>query len=536
MTKEVSRLIDDILDRENELQPPSATFKGIHDFDEEWDDPGPEGIAAYEAFVDEYVGRVEEAARTAEGEDVVDLALARARLANYDISLRVLDDLRRNPIGVPATVVQTLFIMLVRDYAPLEERLGAMLARLRKVPAYCEKGKLPFERPVARFVELAAQMAAQGGPFLARVVPAAVEQAGSKYAADLATAGERAAAALDDFVTHVRGLPVREDFAAGREGFDRLLAEYHLLDYDADSLLAFGRESVAQTQAELAALAEEIRPGATPAQLVEELKKDHPTADELLDYYRDWMARSRQFTIDKNLCGLPEGEELEIIPTPEFERAIMPYGAYMPAAVYEPRQKGFFYVTPVEPDATPEEREQKLAGHNRAKVPIVALHEGYPGHHLQLCWSNRVDNRIRREFHSNPLIEGWALYCEDMMREQGFYDDERIILGQKKDTLWRAARVVLDVSLHTGGMTFDEAVAFLMDVVSLERVNAEAEVRRYIYTPTQPMSYLVGRREIMALRDDYFKRHPETSLREFHDRLLAVGSLPVKLVRQAVMS
>jgi uncharacterized protein (DUF885 family) len=536
MNAEVAKLIDEVLDRENEMQPPSATFKGIHDYDEEWDDPGPEGIAAYEAFVDEYLVRVDEAARTAEGEDVVDLALVRARLASYDISLRVLDDLRRNPIGVPATVVQTLFVMLVRDYAPLEERLGAMLARMQKVPAYCEKAKLPFEKPVARFVALAAQIAAQGGPLLTRVVPAAAEQAGSKYAAELATAGERAAAALDDFITHVRGLPVREDFAAGREVFDRLLKECHLLDYDADSLLAFGRESVAQTQAELAALAEEIRPGATPAELVEEFKKDHPTADELLDYYRDWMARTRQFVIDKNLCGLPEGEELEVIPTPEFERAVMPYGAYMPAAPYERRQKGFFYVTPVEPDATPEEREQKLAGHNRAKVPIVALHEGYPGHHLQLCRANRITNRIRREFHSNTLIEGWALYCEDMMREQGFYDDERIILGQKKDTLWRAARVVLDASLHTGGMTFDEAVAFLMDAVSLERVNAEAEVRRYIYTPTQPMSYLVGRHEIMALRDEYFRRHPDASLREFHDRVLAVGSLPVKLVRQAVLS
>jgi uncharacterized protein (DUF885 family) len=536
MTKEVSRLIDEALDRENVLQPTAATFKGIHDFDEEWDDPGPNGIAAYEAFVDEYVSRVDEAARTAEGDDVVDLALLRARLANYDISLRVLDDLRRNPIGVPATVVQTLFVMLVRDYAPLEERLGAMLARLQKVPAYCEEGKKPFERPVARFVDLTAQMAAQGGPFLAKVVPAAAEQAGSKYAAELAAAGERAAAALEDYVTHIKSLPTREDFAAGREGFDRLLKEYHLLDYDADSLLAFGRELVAQTQAEMAALAEGIRPGATPAELIAEIKEDHPTAEGLLDYYRDWMARTRKFVIDKDLCGLPDEEELEVIPTPEFERAVMPYGAYMPAAPYERRQKGFFYVTPVDDDATPEEREQKLQGHNCAKVPIVALHEGYPGHHLQLCLSNRLTNRIRREFHSNPFIEGWALYCEDMMREQGFYDDERIILGQKKDTLWRAARVVLDASLHTGGMSFDEAVAFLMDVVSLERVNAEAEVRRYIYTPTQPMSYLVGRQEIMALRDDYFGRYPEASLRGFHDALLAVGSLPVKLVRREVMA
>jgi uncharacterized protein (DUF885 family) len=536
MKTEVGKLIGRFLDRGNELNPPSATFKGVHDYDEEWDDPGPDGIAAYEAYLDEYLPRVEEAARAAEGEDALELALARARIIRDDTYLRVIDEGRRNPLGVPGTVVQTIFIMLVRDYAPADERFGAMLARLEKVPAYCEKGKAAFREPVAKFVELAAEVASQGGPFLARVVPAAAERAGSMRAAALAKAGERAAAALDDFMAYVKGLPAREDFAAGREAFDRLLKEYHLLDYDADSLLAFGRESLAQLQGEMSALADKIRPGSTPAQLIAEFKKDHPAADELLDFYRDWMSRSRQFVVDEDICGMPEGEELEVIPTPEFERAVIPYAAYMAPAAYEPRQKGFFYVTPVAETATPQEAEQKLQGHNRVKVPIIALHEGYPGHHVQLCWSNRVEGRMRREFHSNPLIEGWALYCEEMMREKGFYGEERVILGQKKDTLWRAARVVLDASLHTGGMTYEQAVSFLVDVVSLERVNAEAEVNRYIYTPTQPMSYLVGKREIMALRDEYFAKHTGAPLREFHDRLLAVGSLPVKLVREAVLS
>jgi uncharacterized protein (DUF885 family) len=536
MSEDVRKLIDEMLDRGNGLSPPSATFKGIHDYDEEWDDPGPEGIAAYEAFVDEYLARVEGALKGAEGEDAVDLALARARLANYDVSLRLLDEMRRNPLGVPATVVQTVFVMLVRDYAPAEERFGAMLARLEKVPRYCADGQRSFEKPAAKFVALAEEIAAQGGPFLARVVPAAAEKAGSRHAEHLKGAGARAAAAIADFINYVKKLPAREDFAAGREAFDRLLQEYHMLDYDADSLLAFGREALAQAKSEMSALAEKIKPGASAAELVAAFKKDHPAAAEVLDFYREWMSRSRQFVVDKNICGVPEGEELEVIPTPEFERAVIPYAAYMPPAAYEPRQKGFFYVTPVDADAPPEEREQKLAGHNRVKVPVVALHEGYPGHHLQLCWANRVASRMRREFHSNPLIEGWALYCEEMMREQGFYREERIVLGQKKDTLWRAARVILDPSLHTRGMTFDEAVAFLVDEVALERVNAEAEVKRYIYTPTQPMSYLVGKREIMALRDEYFEQNPEASLRDFHDRLLAVGSLPLKLVRDAVLA
>jgi uncharacterized protein (DUF885 family) len=536
MAAEVTTLIDRLLDRENELSPPSATFKGIHDYDEEWDDPGPEGLAAYEAFLAEYMPAVEGAAASASAEEAVDLALARARLAHHDVYLRLLQEPRRNALGVPATVIQTLFVMLVREYAPLEERLGAMLARLEKVPAYCETAKAIFERPVARFTAQAEEMVTHGGSFLAQVLPGVAAKEASSYAAAMQAAGEAAAAALADFVAHVKSLPARDDFAAGREAFDRLLQEYHLLDYDADSLLAFGEEALAQVQAEMVELADRIQPGAAPAEIVETFKRDHPPAEEVLPLYREWMDRCRQFVVDRDLCGIPEGEELEVIPTPEFERSVIPYGAYMPPAAYEKRQKGFFYVTPVDPEAPPEVQAQKLTGHNRVKVPVVALHEAYPGHHLQLCWANKIDRRIRRETHSNPLIEGWALYCEEMMREQGFYEDDRMVLGQKKDTLWRAARVIVDSSLHAGGMTFEEAVDFMVDVVALERVNAEAEVKRYIYTPTQPMSYLAGKYEIMALREEYRRARPDDSLRAFHDRLLAVGSLPIKLVREAVLA
>ncbi|MGD8717920.1 MAG: DUF885 domain-containing protein [Candidatus Zixiibacteriota bacterium] len=536
MTEDVTKLIGRMLDRENELSPPSATFKGLHDRDEEWDDPGPEGLATYCDFIDEYAKALDEAAATAEGDDAVDVGLARSRLAIYDITLRGMDEARRNPIGVPGTVVQTIFIMLVRGYAPAAERFGAMRARLEKVPEYCAQAKLVCERPVVKFTELGAEMAAQGGPFLSQVVPAIAEQQAPEHAAAIKAAGEKAAAALADYIAHVRSLPANEDFAAGREAFDRLLSEYHLLDYDADSLRAFGEESIAALQAEMKELAETIKPGATPAELIEEFKQDHPAEDEVLDFYREWMDRSRQFVIDHDLTGMPPGEELEVIPTPVFERAVIPYAAYMPPAPYESQQKGFFYVTPVDPDASDEEKAQKLAGHNRVKVPVVALHEGYPGHHLQLCWANRGENRLRRETHCNPLIEGWALYCEEMMREEGFYPDDRAVLGQKKDTLWRAVRVFLDSALHAGGMTYDEAVALLMDKVSLVRVNAEAEVNRYIYTPTQPMSYLVGKQQIMALRDEFVRANPNASRREFHDRLLAAGSLPVKLVRDIVMA
>lgn len=535
MNEKITKAIDEMLDEENALSPVSATFKGVHDYDELWDDPSPDGIAVWEDHINRYRREFDRVAASAAGEDAVDVALARAHLARLEVLIKDLDEARRNPLNVPATVVQGIFIMMTRNYAPFEERLGAARARLEKVPAYCAAAKKSFARPVERFTAYAAEMAGHGAAFLAQVVPQAASDAKSKHAVALAKWGEKAAAALDDFVQHVKSLPQDENFAAGEAAFDRLLREYHLLDFNASSLRAFGEEEFAKVEAEMKTLAEKIKPGGTIAEALAEAKKEHPPAEKVLDFYREWMARSREFVVAKDLCALPPDEVLEVIPTPTFERPFIPYAAYMPAAPYEKDQRGFFYVTPVDETAPPEQQKQKLEGHNRAKVQLVALHEGYPGHHLQLCWANRVARRMRREFHSTPFVEGWALYCEEMMREEGFFTDDLAVLSQKRDTLWRAARVIIDASLHTEKMTFDEAVRFLADKVGIEEVNAVAEVKRYSYTPTQPMSYLVGAREILRLREDFARANPAAPRRAFHDRLLRAGSLPLPLARAVIL-
>jgi uncharacterized protein (DUF885 family) len=285
---------------------------------------------------------------------------------------------------------------------------------------------------------------------------------------------------------------------------------------------------------EIAELGKKIDPNKDSREILAELKNEHPPAEGVLDFYREWMDKTRQFVIDKNLVSFPPGEILEIIETPVFERSTIPYGAYMPAAPYEKEQRGFFYVTPVDDSLSEENKRDKLRGHNNRKVIIVALHEGYPGHHLQLSIANRNSSPVRRESGSTVFIEGWALYCEEMMREQGFYEDAKTVLSQKQDTLWRAARVIIDASLHTEKMTFDEAVQFMMDKVGLEKVNALAEVNRYCYTPTQPMSYLVGLHEITRIRDRYFKENPVAPVKQFHDALLAGGSLPPRLAESEI--
>jgi uncharacterized protein (DUF885 family) len=235
----------------------------------------------------------------------------------------------------------------------------------------------------------------------------------------------------------------------------------------------------------------------------------------------------------KKLVTFPPGETIEVVPTPAFARPVIPYAAYLTPAPFETEQKGLFWATPPDSSLSKKEQAEVLADHSKPSLAITALHEAYPGHHLQLAIANRLDRRLRFLYTTSVMAEGWALYCEEMMYEQGFYKSPASRLLQLKDLLWRACRVTLDVSLHTGAMTFEEAVDFLVTKAKLQRPNAAAEVRRYCATPTQPQSYVVGKLLILELLDDYkAARGDGFKLKTFHDELLSHGTIPVDLIRK----
>ncbi len=234
---------------------------------------------------------------------------------------------------------------------------------------------------------------------------------------------------------------------------------------------------------------------------------------------------------DRDLATVPDGP-LEVVPTPDFLRPLIPFAAYDPPGMFSPRRTGLFYVTPPSSDLSSEQQHRLLRDHCRHEIRSTALHEGYPGHHLHFLTAQAQPRVIRRLMGTAVSYEGWALYCEEMMEEVGAYEtiEERIF--QKLALLWRAVRVVLDVGLHTRGMTVDEAVDLLVRTVHFDRANALREVRRYCETPGYQLCYAVGRREVLSLRDAYRRaRGPDFSLRQFHDAFLEYGGLPVGLVR-----
>jgi len=445
---------------------------------------------------------------------------------------------RRNPGGYLDEVLGGIVLLLLKEFAPLPERLRSALGRVREAPrvlGQCRQNIVPAEVPLV-WAEIALEEAEQAPGLLVGLLPYLAAEAAPDLQPELAEAGQVAAQAVQEFVTYLQTVVMPQaagDFAAGRELFDELLREDHMVDYDADRLLATGWEQFYQTRAQMEAVAREIDPTKSVRELLEAAKADHPTAEDLLPAYEQAMADIRQYVIDHDIAAIPPGESLRIVETPVYMRPLIPYAAYMAPGILEEKQDGIFVVTPVDPSAPPEQQEQKLKGHSWAKLPITALHEAYPGHHLQLVWANLQKTIPRRmgSFLSTLFIEGWAFYCEELLEQMGYIAKPIQRLARLSDQLWRAARIILDVSLHTQGMSVDKAVEFLVQECQLEPANALAEVRRYTGSPTQPQSYLMGKLAILGVIADYRRAHPSASLRQVHDAILGCGSLPPRLMR-----
>jgi uncharacterized protein (DUF885 family) len=244
------------------------------------------------------------------------------------------------------------------------------------------------------------------------------------------------------------------------------------------------------------------------------------------------VERARAFVTEKRLAPLPPAA-IEVVDTPVFERYTTPFATYLPPAPFDEEQSGWLFVTPVDTGRPREIQTQQLGGHCLARLPLIVVHETWPGHHLQIATSHRHGSRLRR-LADNPLMqEGWALYCEELMHEQGYYTDRISRLYQLTDLLWRACRVVVDVALHSGRMSAAEAVDFLVESALMERAAAEIEVRRYALTPTRPLSFLLGKTLLLELRDETRRRlGARFTLHDFHAALLASGSVPPTLIRE----
>ena len=241
------------------------------------------------------------------------------------------------------------------------------------------------------------------------------------------------------------------------------------------------------------------------------------------------MAAAREFVKENDLVSFPPKEELHVVPTPEFRRHEIPFAAYLSPSPQDPDQVGYYYVTPVS-DA------DLLREHNRVGLENTSVHESYPGHHLQFSLANSIraaSTLPRLSNESSVFYEGWALYCEQLMQEQGFLKTKEHRFVMLKDRLWRALRIIIDVKTQTGKLSYDDAADLMVRELQFPRAQACADLNWYSQSPSGPMGYALGWSIINRLRDrEKTRLGDKFTLREFHDKLLSAGSISLPLVER----
>jgi uncharacterized protein (DUF885 family) len=422
---------------------------------------------------------------------------------------------------------------------PAAERATSLLALLAKLPDRLEAARENLGTPPRRFSE-AAIFKVEGTIESLQQDALVLAREGGISEETYTEAVDFAVKNLEDFERFLREdlLPRSTGtWAIGKEHYDYILKHRWYLDADADDILARGWQAFEETEALAQAVSERIEPGKHWSEVYEMLKDEHPPADGIKAAYQHAIDEAQRFIIEHQIVSLPAGEHVVTVDTPPAMRRSSPFGTFQSVDPFGDGLEGKLVLTPIEEWMSPEQQAERLRSHHDAWIPIIAVHEAYPGHHVDAL-KTRGNPRLLRKIVREPIFsEGWGLFTEEMMFEMGFLQGDDVRLTQLRNRLWRAARVILDVSLHTDRMTFEEAVDFLAERVRFERYAAALEVGMYTERPTYVLGYLIGMQEIMKIRTDWIEVNGEPDPpSEFYDPLLTVGALPPVLVRESLLA
>jgi uncharacterized protein (DUF885 family) len=515
-----------------DLHPTDAIYYGVEGYDHLLNDYSDKSYKAEKIFVNESLRKLR-AISPAElsADEAIDYALVEGRLSIQSYEQAKEDYRLKQPDTYLS--IDAIYILTVRATNDLA---GNLISRLNRTPALIQQGITNLSRkdanPPKLWTENAIESAKGGIAFLDGLPEHPKVQSEVKDSAALHHAIAKAKIAMNDFATFLEShlLPrSNSSYAVGQEHFNLLLKKKHFLDHDAQSLLALGESLFAQTKLELEALADELAPGQGVEAAARAIQGNHPSSDQILPLYDKAMSAARDFVRENKLVTFPAKEELHVVHTPVFRRHEIPFAAYLSPSPKDPNQVGYYYVTPVASD-------ELLREHNYVGLENTSVHESYPGHHLQFAIANCTPAaatlpRLMNE--SSVFYEGWALYCEQLMQEQGFLKSKQHRFVMLKDRLWRALRIIIDVKTQTGKLSYDEAANLMVRELHFPREQACGDLNWYSQSPSGPMGYAVGWSIINRLRAQEQKRlGSKFNLCAFHDKLLSAGSISLPLVEK----
>ena len=541
---EFARLALEYLDDRAERHPDAATGLGDHRYDARLPDSSAQAMADERRALDGWAARLDALDRGAlSAEHQVDAAMMADSVARRVFEIDELREHAWNPLL--ANPGKALYQLLARDFAPLPDRLGSVAGRLAEIPralaeARRQLGRMPrvhLETAIGQFdgtitlvskeIDAALEVAPQCAAQLSQVRPAALE----------ALTGHRAW--LSAQLAEADGFA---DPRIGPERFARKLSLTLSAAADADAILARAEADLDRVTEQITELAAQISGAAGPGavrQVLGRLAEDVPDDATILEFCQAALAAQTAFVTDRRMITVYD-DPIELIPMPEIDRGVAVAYCDSPGPLEPVPQPTFIAVSPTPTDWTAERVASFYREYNRHLVHDLMVHEAMPGHYLQLQHSRRFsgsDTAIRAALRSGAFTEGWAVYAERIMTEHeypGEGDPRAVRMQQLKMQLRMTINAILDARIHAHGMTEAEAMALMADRGYQEEGEAAGKWRRAQLTSAQLSTYYVGYCEISDLAADLRAADPGLTDQQLHDRMLAHGSPPVRLLRTLI--
>jgi uncharacterized protein (DUF885 family) len=550
---EFSAVADEFIKGYLNARPLLGTQLGLHEYDGRASDFSPLALDAELQRLRRFDDRLRKFdPEKLSARNAIDLRLLQAAVAKELFEFQEVRKFERNPMTYARCA--NLNIYLTRNFAPLEDRVRSLIAIESQIPNILIAGKTNLDPVLPKpFVELAMQIARGSADFLRKeMVNAIGALKDQELRASFIVANRKAAISLTDFATWLekeRLARATPDFALGEAKYQQWLIETELVDLPPVKILEIGLAKLKEEQKIFTDAAKTIDPNRSPMEVFKEIQKDHPPADKLIADVAKDLDQIRGYVIDHKLVTIPSGVRAQVKETPQYDRATSFASMDTPGPFEKRATEALYYVTPVEPDWTDEQKEEWLTSFNYYTSDVISIHEAYPGHYVQFLHLNAsTATRIEKIFGSYAFVEGWAHYCEQMMIDQGFggtkkppgTDEElkraaKYRMAQASEALLRLCRLCAAIKMHTQNMSVDDATKFFQENCYYEEKPAHAEAMRGTFDYGY-LSYTLGKLQIMKLRDDYkAQQGEEFSLEKFHDEILKHGMPPIRLLREILL-
>src|SRR5467141_1480112 len=543
------KIAHDYIEQYLQANPEDATELGDHRFDSQLTDYSSDAqakdLAAQKEFRDK-LNAIDGSQLT--GANNVDFRILKENIDYKIFQDEELNESEWNPLVYMQSLANSLYLLVARDFAPAEKRAPNLRQRMEKIPGVIAQAKANLQHPPRVHTETAIEQT-QGAINLVREGLAPLLDRAPQMKKELAPLQEKTAVALEDYKKWLEKdlLPRSDgDFRLGVDKFRKKLRFALASDLSMEEIMKRAQADLQQTQtaiyetalplykkyfpkADQPALADKKK---TTAAVLNKLAEQHPDDNTIVSYAQKIVGEATDFVRSHNLVTVPD-TPLDVIVMPEFKRgqAI----AYCDASgPLEKNGKTFFAVAPTPNDWSKERKESFFREYNNYMIRDLTVHEAMPGHYLQLAHANEfhAPTLVRAVFQSGTFVEGWAVYCEQMMAEQG-YGGPEVKMEQLKMRLRVICNAILDQSIHAGNMSEKEA----MDLMEKEGFQQEGEAvakwKRARLTSAQLSTYSVGVSEQLDLRDRAkAKAGGSFDLKKYHDSALAFGSPPAKYVRE----